>query len=178
MDRRVIKTKNAIYEALILLMAEKNFEQITINEIAKKADINRGTIYFHFEDKYDLLNQCIKSHIEQLFNSCSADTPQNLMTRTLNYLKENLFVFQTLLNENSIVVFRNELKSMIIQSLERQYSDESSLPSDFTNQFFSSAVVGVLEWWILNSMPYSVEQMVGNFSEIFRDLNFGNSVKQ
>lgn len=66
MDRRIQKTKDAIIKAFVELMAEKNFEQITINEIADRADVNRGTVYLHYVDKYDLLDQCIETHLNKL----------------------------------------------------------------------------------------------------------------
>lgn len=62
MDRRIQKTQDAIFEAFVGLMAEKNFEQITINGIVDRANVNRGTIYLHYQDKYDLLDQCIATH--------------------------------------------------------------------------------------------------------------------
>lgn len=60
-DRRIQKTKKAITEALFTLLEKKDFNQLTINEIAEEANVNRGTVYFHYEDKYDLLNQCMEN---------------------------------------------------------------------------------------------------------------------
>ncbi|MFD1908390.1 TetR/AcrR family transcriptional regulator [Paenibacillus rhizoplanae] len=70
MDRRIRKSQEAIIEAFIQLIAEKNFEQITINEIAERANVSRGTVYSHFTDKYDLLDQCIRTHFVKLIDSC------------------------------------------------------------------------------------------------------------
>ncbi|NUU61943.1 TetR/AcrR family transcriptional regulator [Paenibacillus sp. JW14] len=47
MDRRILKTRSAIKKAFIELMAEKKFEEITINQISERANLNRGTIYLH-----------------------------------------------------------------------------------------------------------------------------------
>ncbi|WP_326027566.1 TetR/AcrR family transcriptional regulator [Staphylococcus pseudoxylosus] len=55
-DRRVRKTKNAIKQAFIKLLAEKELERITIQDITTLADVNRGTFYLHYEDKYILLS--------------------------------------------------------------------------------------------------------------------------
>ncbi|PTG02991.1 TetR family transcriptional regulator, partial [Staphylococcus chromogenes] len=56
-DRRVRKTQKAIKGALIQLLKQHPFEQITIQHIADEADINRATFYQHYLDKYDLLDQ-------------------------------------------------------------------------------------------------------------------------
>lgn len=39
-DRRVLKTKRAIYNAFVELLSEKEINHITITDISKKADIN------------------------------------------------------------------------------------------------------------------------------------------
>ncbi len=57
-DPRTIRTRNLIQDAFLSLSTEKNFESITVKDIAERASINRATFYAHFEDKYELLN-CI-----------------------------------------------------------------------------------------------------------------------
>lgn len=44
-DKRVIKTKHAIYKAFVELLNEKDINQITITDVAKRANINRKTFY-------------------------------------------------------------------------------------------------------------------------------------
>ena len=56
-DRRVRKTRSAIKSSFIELLNEKELEKITIQDIADRADINRGTFYLHYEDKYLLWGQ-------------------------------------------------------------------------------------------------------------------------
>lgn len=53
-DRRVIYTKKAIRDSFISLQQEKPIEKISVTEICKLADINRGTFYSHYSDPYDL----------------------------------------------------------------------------------------------------------------------------
>lgn len=48
-------TKKAIAFALKELLAEKLLNKITINDIAEKAEINRQTFYYHFQDIVDLI---------------------------------------------------------------------------------------------------------------------------
>lgn len=56
-DRRITRTKKAIREAFSDLMLEKNIENISIRELADKADISRSTFYMHYQDIYDLYGQ-------------------------------------------------------------------------------------------------------------------------
>ncbi|MCP4368162.1 MAG: TetR family transcriptional regulator, partial [Deltaproteobacteria bacterium] len=53
-DRRAIRSKRLIIEALRELILEKDYKKISVSDIVKRADIGRATFYAHFEDKEDL----------------------------------------------------------------------------------------------------------------------------
>ena len=54
-DRRIIKTKRSLKQALCTLLAEKPFEQLTVKDICAQSSISRITFYTHYTDKFDLL---------------------------------------------------------------------------------------------------------------------------
>ena len=56
-DKRVIKTKHAIYKAFVELLNEKDINQITITDVAKKANINRKTFYNYYSDINDVMEE-------------------------------------------------------------------------------------------------------------------------
>ena len=66
-DRRVRRTKHLIKQSLIELMYEKPFKDITVTDITKRADLNRGTFYLHYIDIYDLLSK-IENEILNIIN--------------------------------------------------------------------------------------------------------------
>jgi AcrR family transcriptional regulator len=176
MDRRIQKTRNAINEAFIGLMAEKNFEQITINEIADRADVHRGTIYLHYVDKHDLLEQCIEMHLNQLFqNQCppGGDTDnfssKDAMLHMFEYLEQHAFFYSTILTNKGIPAFRKRLLDMAKNSLKAQINmsdTNQNIQNEVLVQFLASAGVGVIEWWITNSMPYPAKDMVEEFWQL------------
>ena len=55
-DRRGLYTKKVIREAFVRLMKEKDPEKITVAEICRSADINRGTFYLHYDNSLDVLH--------------------------------------------------------------------------------------------------------------------------
>ena len=74
-NRMVEKSKKAIKDALLELMYEKDFKQITVNELLKRANISRGTFYAHFSNLEDVRQQLINdlfAHADFLFGDYKA----------------------------------------------------------------------------------------------------------
>ncbi|MBK3720378.1 DNA-binding transcriptional regulator EnvR [Staphylococcus arlettae] len=65
-DRRVRKTRTAIKSAFIDLLRHKDLDKITVRDITTAADVNRGTFYLHYEDKYLLLSDMENEYFAQL----------------------------------------------------------------------------------------------------------------
>lgn len=63
-DKRVKKTKKYLKDALISLLDEEPFEQITVTQICNKSDISRITFYTHYADKYDLVEDIFQDMIQ------------------------------------------------------------------------------------------------------------------
>ncbi|HJD02863.1 MAG TPA: TetR/AcrR family transcriptional regulator [Candidatus Mediterraneibacter excrementavium] len=56
-DRRIVKTKKSLKEAMIIMLGKKDFEHITITELCREAEVSRITFYSHYNDKYALLDE-------------------------------------------------------------------------------------------------------------------------
>src|SRR4029450_490800 len=50
-DRRVRRTRRILGEALVSLVLEKGYDQITVQDILDRADVGRSTFYAHYRDK-------------------------------------------------------------------------------------------------------------------------------
>ncbi|TLD68687.1 TetR/AcrR family transcriptional regulator [Phragmitibacter flavus] len=61
LDPRIVRTRQLLREALVGLLEEKDFEVITVQDIADRATVNRATVYAHYQDKYDLLADAIRA---------------------------------------------------------------------------------------------------------------------
>ena len=82
LDPRVKRTRQLILQAFEELLAEKNFESISVQDVTDKAEINRATFYKHFVDKYALLDYSIRQMFmheieKRTLNACHY-TPENL----------------------------------------------------------------------------------------------------
>ena len=79
-DRRVRKTRKALREAMQVLMTEKGYDQVTIEELTERADIGRTTFYLHYSAKQDLLLEQFDELLEQLVGQLS-DIPLTSWTQ-------------------------------------------------------------------------------------------------
>jgi AcrR family transcriptional regulator len=82
LDPRVKRTRGLILKSFEDLLAEKNFESISVQDVTGKAQVNRATFYAHFQDKYALLDYSISQMFRQeidkrTLNACHY-TPENL----------------------------------------------------------------------------------------------------
>ncbi|MGB4587945.1 MAG: TetR/AcrR family transcriptional regulator [Clostridiaceae bacterium] len=59
MDPRALRTRKLIMDSFIILSEKKDFPDITVKDITTEAMINRATFYYHFDDKYDLLDKAL-----------------------------------------------------------------------------------------------------------------------
>lgn len=166
LDRRIIKTQQALKNAVIQLMSEKSFDEITIQDIADRANLNRGTIYLHYQDKYDLLDKLIESHMDELGQmdewACKLDWKSGLVP-FFEYFERNYLFFSTMLASKGAPGFRSRLKNYVMEGfkseIDRTNGQNEDISDDVILQYAGTAYVGVIEWWITNGMPYSPQVM-------------------
>ena len=54
-DRRVLRTRRTLREALVQLILQRGWEKVSVLEVCERADVGRSTFYTHFADKEELL---------------------------------------------------------------------------------------------------------------------------
>ncbi|MET3849337.1 TetR/AcrR family transcriptional regulator [Paenibacillus sp. OAE614] len=159
-DRRVVKSQEAIKKAILELMAEKNFDDITIRDISDRANVNRGTVYLHYLDKYDLLDKIIEEHISNLSELCRSASEMSFQEGNyvwFEYFAEHHLFFSTMLNTKSAAHFRSRFLDLVVQEYKVEVDvtegKNQGLNQEVILQFFGAAVVGAVEWWFRNGMP-------------------------
>lgn len=161
MDRRILKTQEALKKAVIELMSEKNFDDITIQDISDRANVSRGTIYLHYADKFDLLDKLIEEHINEMREICESTSEMDYKDANLpwfEYLERNYLFFSTMLASKGAPYFRNRFLEFLIEEFKDEVDTTKGknhgLSGDVVLQFIVASYVGVVEWWIKNGMPY------------------------
>lgn len=178
-DRRITRSKKALRDALIVLMEERGFDGITVNDLCVRADLNRGTFYNHYQDKEDLLETFEDEIMEELdrFQAKMKDLslkeilyfqvkkkPLPFLVELFDYLREEGRFLHAVLGPGGDVGFGPRLRDSVcgnlIQSiLHERYRND---PAPFVNYyiaFFASAYLGVIMQWIETGMRESSEEM-------------------
>ena len=65
-ESKYYNTARLMDEALLALLAKKNYEFITVKEICEKAGVNRSTFYLHYETVNDLLTESVEYIAKQI----------------------------------------------------------------------------------------------------------------
>ncbi len=177
-DRRITKDQEAIKKALIELMSEKSFDDITIQDHCRqKQNVNRGTIYLHYLDKFDLLDKIMEEHINNMSNFCESATEMDYIESTVHcmeYFKSNYLFFSTMLASEGAPYFSAVSSLSSISKSSRKDVDitkgkNSDQNEDVIVQFVANAYIGD-EWngGLKNGMPYPprvIAEKVGDLLE-------------
>ncbi|MCE4051497.1 MULTISPECIES: TetR/AcrR family transcriptional regulator [Bacillaceae] len=165
-DRRILKSQEAIKKALIELMSEKKFDDVTIQDISDRANVSRGTIYLHYLDKYDLLEKLIEEHINNLRELCEATADSEYSEANLpwfKYLESHYLFISTMLKSKGAPYFRSQFHEFLIEEFKDEVdtaiAKNKELNEDVLLQFIVTSYAGLVEWWVINDMPISPEEM-------------------
>ena len=173
MDRRQRKTREAIFSAFVELLSKKDFNEITVGEIIKKADIARATFYAHFETKEYLLKELLEELFCHIFDSNSneynnhkhifnCDAPDSVFLHLFQHFKKNdnniLELLSSQNNDLFLSYFKTNLKTMIKSQLDLfKTRKNEKLPDDFWINHITSTFVETLRWWVDNGMKETPE---------------------
>jgi AcrR family transcriptional regulator len=176
-DRRIIRTKRMIRNALTELMEEKGFEGVTVRDLTEKADINRGTFYLHYRDKFDLMEQCqnemiqeIKTFQQNMGTVMLENTSHFLydhfpfVVKLFEYIIDNAHFMKTVLGPKGDPSFETKLKKIMQDKmkqniLEKHDEEELDIPIDYFTSYVVSAHLGVIQHWLESGMKESQEDV-------------------
>ncbi len=186
MDRRQKKTREAIFEAFIALLSEKNYSQISVQEIIDAADVGRTTFYAHFETKDYLLKELCEELFEHIINSTLEHTdtqghyscesaPKSVFLHLIQHLQKNdNHILDLLSSENSGIFsryFKLNLKKLILmQCIDKDSLKDSPLPQDYLINHISAVFVETVNWWIRGNMKASPETITGYFLAVIQPI--------
>lgn len=181
-DLRVIKTKKILFDSLLKLMKNKNFEKIKISDICEESLINRSTFYAHYEDKYELLIDLFEEQkialLKKLENNeniiFSKEYMMELLNILIDHIDENREMYSAILTNNRDGI----LIDFLIDAIERDVSDrlknnneiiDSNLPLDIIVKFYAGGLINIGISWITRNEKYNKEELLSYIDKLIPD---------
>lgn len=191
MDRRQKKSREAIFRAFTELLSEKNYSQISVQEIIDTADVGRTTFYAHFETKDFLLKELCEELFNHIIDSAmglphghyhysGGNATDSVFLHLLRHLQENdrniLGLLSSENNEIFLRYFKSNLKRLILaQYAEKGLLKNAALPEDYLVNHISSSFVETVDWWLSQKMKETPEQLTSMFLAVIEPLLQGNA---
>jgi AcrR family transcriptional regulator len=157
--RRRVDTRQRLYQAAVDLIAERGYAATTVDDIALRAGVAKGTVYYNFASKTELFEELLRHGLGLLtsqFREVTAGVPPRdavaaLIRTQLAYVQRYRAFAQLLLAEMwrtnrewqpTLRLLREEVVGVIAQVI-RAGVDSGDFPADLDVQVASSALFGV-----------------------------------
>ena len=175
-DRRTSRTRSSLSSALVELVEEKRFDDITVQDVIDRADVGRSTFYSHFRDKEDLFQKDWERFLDMLAQQIDWDQAGQASFIPVVFLFRHLQEVQTFYKG----LVRSRMTDSIFKSgvsyLSRQIETAltvrlrdkptPTIPIPILSHYLASELFTLLQWWLDQKMPYPPERM----DEIFHEL--------
>ena len=184
-ESKYFNTAVKIDNALLTLLAKKDFQYITVKEICKTAGINRSTFYLHYETIGDLLTETVEyitgkfkekfAHIKKLTTAEIENAPkENLVFISpkylepyLEFMKENRTVFHAVMSQPSVIeankIF-NKMYGAVIYPIMKRFG-MSDKEIEYKNEFYIEGMFAVICKWIDNDCKDEVSYIANLICE-------------
>jgi AcrR family transcriptional regulator len=185
-DRRVHKSRTALKQAMLDCLSRKPFSDISITDIVKSADLNRGTFYKHYVYKEDLLDDILTDVMTDLIRSYRApyQNRRDFDIKSLNASAIQIFDHvQTYANVYTLLAGTDKLANFqdkLYQTLKNLYLDDVTdltpnpkIDKDLLACYQAHAVLGMIIEWVQSHFKYSAAYMAEQLLEFTR-LNRAN----
>ena len=167
MDRRIVKTREAIQKAYMELVIEKGSSRINISELARRANIDRKTFYLHYASPDDVLIE----HVEKNFNMVASAEEKGLEHPKMKKLIELLDRFYKEEEKLLLVVAGSDTYDDLWRKVHNILADKTvALYSPHVNiskeeiivfyDFFSAGVIDVYRRWVRKEYSCDLHYLV------------------
>jgi AcrR family transcriptional regulator len=187
-DRRPQRTRRQLSRALVGLITEKRFDDITVQNVIDRADVGRSTFYTHFRDKEDLLQKDWERFLDGFAQDIDWDKAGYESFVPVVHLFSHLQDFQpfykglvrsrkadSLFKTGASYLSRKIEISFTARSEQRppqtdrtgvlatqsgmSESPTLQVPVPILANFLAIELFALLKWWLDHEMPYTPERM-------------------
>ena len=176
LDRRIVRSRNAILSAFERLLMEKPLADITVSAIAREANVDRKTFYVHFGTVDGLLDaiavdvvEMIVDSVEKTLSSMGGNTNERALGAAATFFKTvnealcNNLVLNRQLIEN---IPLDDFMARLRVPLEHEIADRGLLPEGLKDEMFDyylafllSGIIGIYRTWALSDGSVPIERV-------------------
>jgi AcrR family transcriptional regulator len=168
-DPRIVRTRRLIMDAFIELSTKKEFKEITIKDITHVATVNRATFYYHFVDKYDLLEKVLNEDVmREVINNVKIHDYLN--EETIQAIFKSLIQFQIAISNQcrrSYEAFTPTIETILKQELEDVFT--YLLVQQWPNHEEQELRVGaiMMSWALYGAAMHYMQNADGRSEDIY-----------
>lgn len=183
LDKRVQRTKLDLHHALMELLKQKKYDQITIKDITDYAGYSRGSFYNNYKHKDDLLNELIDFLFKEasIANRTSYINEDCIDIQRLN--NEPIFIlkhfkqygefYQILLGKNMSIDFRDKLTNMFVDLFQEDFEmqdtqSDKNIDKNLISKYYAYGTIGLILEWILVGFPTEPEEFSKELVKTFK----------
>ena len=171
-DRRIQRTRNTLHQALMALVLEGKYDDITVQQILDRANVGRSTFYTHFQDKDELVMWGTEHLRETLTAAQQSAVPRTDIVRFSRAMFEHAHdyrkVYRALVTSSVWPHVRQRVQNILADLIRRELKrpPKSKLPPELFVHYLASTVMTVMTWWIDRNNPLTPAEI----DQVFREL--------
>lgn len=162
-----LRSREWITEALLALLEEKVYTQITVKDICRKADLSRQTFYQIFESKDEVMEYQFRELFSEFRDRCAdfdGISLKELTCRFFEFFLEHKSFVGVLIDNNMSYMFEREFERYLPQiELFRRINETEKYP-DYSVCYAAGALSQMLIHWYEKGMEISVDE-IGRLTE-------------
>ncbi len=175
-DKRVVKTKNAIFEAFKQLVQEKDMSDITISELTQKANVTRSTFYMYYNTVSDVrtdIENSIIARIDKIMSEAdirnSITNPYPLLSTLADEILKQDKNNRYILSSSNSGQLLDKINDRIVEAYMHWFKKHEGSTSDLgkTKYIVAFAAAGMTECfkiWFNHKSSLTLEELCKNIS--------------
>ncbi len=174
-DRRSQRTRQLVNTAMLELLSEKGYEDITVQDILDRAGIGRSTFYSHYYDKDDVHVSMMEQMIEDMNRRLSErQAGQGILPslELFQHIRRDHKHIQAVAGSPSGQRLWDMLQTTLNRFIEKTLKStphapgQNSIPLPVMSAYLTGAFLSLLKWWLKAGLTYSPEEMDGIFQQL------------
>lgn len=149
LDLRVRRTHKLLWDALVSLLQERDFDAVSVTEVCERAMVHRTTFYKHYEDKQGLLRHGISEELSALYRGIEA-SPDHVAA-ILSHVESRRHFYTVMLTGSASGRFSSVLSTMLSDRMEDATparAADGRVPAGLFTRVSAAALVAMITWWL------------------------------